>query len=98
MIRAEVTVRGQRISYQMGGSGEPVLLVHGLAGSLRWWRRNVPALARSHTVYLVNLPGFGAFGWRGSRFNLADAADWLMEVIEAIGIAPCHIVAHSMGG
>jgi pimeloyl-ACP methyl ester carboxylesterase len=106
--RAEVTVRGQRIAYQVAGSGEPVVLVHGLAGSTRWWCRNVAALAETHTVYVLNLPGFGAFRLglprigpfrgRGARFSLEAAADWLTDWIEAVGIGPCHIVGHSMGG
>src|SRR5688500_15279392 len=96
--RAEVTVRDQRVSYSTAGSGDPVVLVHGLAGSMRWWRRNVSALAEAHTVYLVNLPGFGDFRRRGLRFASAQAADWLGEWIEAVGVAPCHVVAHSMGG
>jgi pimeloyl-ACP methyl ester carboxylesterase len=96
--RAEIIVRGQPVSYWVAGSGEPVVLVHGLAGSMRWWRRNVAALAERHTVYLVNLPGFGAFRRRGLRFVLTEAADWLGAWIEAASIAPCHIVAHSMGG
>src|SRR5436190_1919472 len=95
--RAEATVRGHRVAYQVAGSGDPVVLVHGLAGSLRWWRRNVSALAEAHTVYLLNLPGFGSFRRRGPGFALAEAADWLVAWIDAAGIAPCHIVAHSMG-
>jgi pimeloyl-ACP methyl ester carboxylesterase len=74
------------------------VLVHGLAGSTRWWRRNVAALAERHTVYLVNLPGFGAFRRRRIHFALAEAADWLGAWIEAANVAPCHVVAHSMGG
>jgi pimeloyl-ACP methyl ester carboxylesterase len=96
--RAEVVVHGQRVRYQMAGSGEPVVLVHGLAGSARWWRRNVAALARRYTVYLVNLPGFCSFRRPGLRFTLAEGADWLGDWIEAVGIGPCHVVAHSMGG
>jgi pimeloyl-ACP methyl ester carboxylesterase len=95
---AEVMVRGQRVAYQVAGSGDPVVLVHGLAGSTRWWRRNVSALAEAHTIHLVNLPGFGSFRRRGSGLALAEAADWLGAWIEATGIGPCHIVAHSMGG
>jgi len=74
------------------------MLVHGLAGAMGWWRRNVAALAEAHTVYLLNFPGFGSFRRRGLSFALAEAADWLHEWIEAASIAPCHIVAHSMGG
>ena len=96
--RAEAVVHGQRVRYQVTGSGEPVVLVHGLAGSARWWRRNVAALARHHTVYLVNLPGFGSFRRYGLSFTLAEGADWLGAWIEAAGVGPCHVVAHSMGG
>lgn len=91
-------MRGQRLRYQVAGHGEPVVLVHGLAGSARWWRRNVAALAEAHAVYLVNLPGFGSFRRHGLRFALADGASWLEAWIEAVGIVPCHVVAHSMGG
>jgi pimeloyl-ACP methyl ester carboxylesterase len=96
--QAEVMVRGQRLRYQVAGSGEPVVLVHGLAGSARWWRRNVASLAGAYSVYLVNLPGFGSFSRPGRRHPLADGAAWLAEWIEAVGIAPCHVIAHSMGG
>jgi pimeloyl-ACP methyl ester carboxylesterase len=98
MQRAEIVVRGQRIDYWTAGAGEPVVLVHGLAGAMRWWRRNVPPLAAHRTVYLLNLPGFGAFCRRGLRFALSEAAGWLGLWIKAMGIAPCHLVAHSMGG
>lgn len=95
--QTEVMVRGQTVTYQVAGSGEPVVLVHGLAGSARWWRRNVAALAQEHTLYLVNLPGFGSFRRSGLHFTFAEGADWLGDWIEAVGIAPCHVVAHSMG-
>jgi pimeloyl-ACP methyl ester carboxylesterase len=49
-------------------------------------------------VYLVNLPGFGAFGRQNRLFVLQEAADWLAEWLDAAQIAPCHVVAHSMGG
>jgi len=96
--RAEVVVRGRPVTYRVAGSGEPVVLVHGLAGSARWWRRNVAALAEAHTVYLVNLPGFGSFGRPDRHISVADGADWLAAWIEAVGIGPCHVVAHSLGG
>jgi pimeloyl-ACP methyl ester carboxylesterase len=96
--RAEVEVRGRLVAYQVTGTGPPVVLVHGLAGSARWWVRNVAALAESHTVYLVNLPGFGSFRRNGAPFVLRDGPDWLGAWIDAVGIGPCHLVAHSMGG
>ena len=96
--RRTVVVRGQRVAYEVAGAGEPIILVHGLGGSTRWWARNASPLAEHHAVYLVNLPGFGSLRWRGPRFVLREAADWLAEWIDAVGIGPCHVVGHSMGG
>ena len=96
--RRTVTVRGQRVTYETAGSGEPVILVHGLGGSTRWWARNASTLAEHHAVHLLNLPGFGALRPRGPRFALREAADWIADWIGAVGIGPCHLVGHSMGG
>ena len=98
LVRQIVVVRHERVAYETAGSGEPLILVHGLSGSTRWWARNTSALAERHTVYLVNLPGFGALRWRGPRFVLREAATWLAEWVEAVGVGPCHLVGHSMGG
>ena len=98
MTWATVLVRGQPVEYQRQGDGPPVVLLHGLAGSVRWWGRNIRALAQHHTLYLVNLPGFGAFRRQPQAFVLQEAADWLAEWIDAVQIGPCHVVAHSMGG
>lgn len=97
-IRGDVLVRGHPTPYHRIGAGPPVVLLHGLAGSWRWWRRNVRALAAQHTVYLVNLPGFGEFGGGSKQFALQEATDWLAEWLEAVGLASCSLVAHSMGG
>ena len=93
-----VTIRGETAGYLAGGAGEPLVFVHGLSGSTRWWARNAPHLARHYAVYVVNLPGFGQLSWRRSRFVLREAADWLADWLAAVGIERCHLVGHSMGG
>ena len=57
--RHEVRVREWPIGYESAGEGEPVVMVHGLSGSTRWWSQNVQAIAERHRVYLIDLPGFG---------------------------------------
>ena len=61
------------IFYQVLGRGEPLVLLHGLSGSGRWWSRNVEALARHFCVYIVDLVGFGA-SRNTQPFVLRDAA------------------------
>ena len=94
----EVLVSGRPVRYEVAGEGDPVVLVHGLSGSTRWWDRNVPDLAKHYRVYLVNLPGFGSFRRRAQRFVLAEATSWLHSWMEAVGLEEAHLVGHSMGG
>ena len=89
---------GQLVRYQVAGEGEPVVLVHGLSGSTRWWARNITALAGKYRVYLVDLPGFGAMRRLRRHFVLAEAASWLAAWMEAVGLGEAYLVGHSMGG
>jgi pimeloyl-ACP methyl ester carboxylesterase len=91
-------VGGCPIGYEAAGEGEPVVLVHGLSGSTRWWFRNVRAIAQRHRIYLVDLPGFGTMRSLRRRFVLAETATWLSEWMEAAGLERAHLVGHSMGG
>ncbi len=91
-----VHVAGQHVRFRVAGTGDAVVLVHGLAGSWRWWGRNVDALAANHTVYLVELPGFGAM--RRHRSPLAEAAASLHAWMDEVGLARADLVGHSLGG
>jgi pimeloyl-ACP methyl ester carboxylesterase len=86
-----------------GGSGTPVVLLHGLGGSSDWWRRNFDALAERHTVSAVDLVGFGRnrFFIRQSRLPLTfdDIAALLARWIEqSFAGRRVHLVGNSMGG
>ena len=91
-----VDVNGTPVRYRVAGAGEPVVLVHGLAGSTRWWAPNLPALAGRHRVHLIDLPGFGAMRG-GSKFVLGEAASWLGAWIDAMQLRCVDVVGHSMG-
>lgn len=98
LTEREVQIGGRTVPYRVGGAGEPIVLVHGLAGSARWWARNIPALVEHYRVYLVDLPGFGSMRRLRSRFVLAEAASWLLAWMEAVELERAHLVGHSMGG
>jgi pimeloyl-ACP methyl ester carboxylesterase len=96
--RYEIRVGGLPVRYEVAGEGEPVVLVHGLSGSTRWWSRNVSDIAQRYRIYLVDLPGFGKMRRLRRRFVLAEAASWLLEWMCAVGLERAHLVGHSMGG
>lgn len=95
---AEVEVGGYAVRYKVAGQGEPVILVHGLSGSIRSWSRNLPALAERYRVYVVDLPGFGGVRThRRRRFVLSEAAPWLRAWIKAVGLERGYLIGHSIG-
>lgn len=98
IIRHEIQVGDQVVYYQVVGQGEPIILIHGLSGSTRWWVRNVPALSEHYQVYLLDLPGFGTMRRIRQRFILDEVAAGIVSWMQAIGIKQAHLVGHSMGG
>ncbi|MCP9484666.1 MAG: alpha/beta fold hydrolase [Gaiellaceae bacterium MAG52_C11] len=87
---------GVRVRWRSTGMGPPLVLVHGLAGSWRWWRPVLPALAAEHTVHLLDLPGFGRIP-QARVFQLDRALDWLAAWARAATLGPADIVGHSLG-
>jgi pimeloyl-ACP methyl ester carboxylesterase len=93
-----ILVQGAPVYYEVIGEGAPVVLVHGLSGSALWWIRNVQSLAQHHTVYLLDLPSFGAMRRARPRFALSTAGTWLLAWMEAVGLKQADFIGHSMGG
>src|SRR5436190_1450625 len=85
------------IYYETAGAGKPLLLVHGLAGSRRWWVKNVPALAQHFQLYMLDLIGFGYSRTR-QRFRLDEAALCLVDWMDQLQLEQTSIIGHSMGG
>ena len=84
-------------AHEVAGSGPPLILLHGLSGSGRWWSRNVPVFSRSFRTYSVDLPGFGES--RGVRWSrLDDISDHLAGWLVAEGLPKAHFAGHSLGG
>ena len=96
LVERQVKLQEGVLYYQEGGSGEALVLVHGLSGSTRWWAKNVPALIQHYHLYLIDLFGFGR--GHGQRFVLEKAARIISSWLEAVGIYRADFIGHSMGG
>ncbi len=79
------------------GEGPPVLLLHGLFGSAANLGMVARGLADSFSVYSLDLPNHG-LSPRRQRMGYRDMAADVVSFIEDHGLAPCHILGHSMGG
>jgi pimeloyl-ACP methyl ester carboxylesterase len=95
--RRQVKSGGTQVYYQVTGAGEPLVLVHGLSGSTRWWDKNIGPLAKHFRVYAIDLLRFGD-GTARPKFVLREAAKNLLALLDDVGLERAHFIGHSMGG
>jgi pimeloyl-ACP methyl ester carboxylesterase len=92
-----IRIESATLSYQVAGAGPPLILLHGLAGSSRWWQRNIAHLAQRFRVYVIDLIGFGASrGFHPLIFD--EVAGYITTWMDQLDISRASIVGHSMGG
>jgi pimeloyl-ACP methyl ester carboxylesterase len=100
-VDTEVTldVNGPINAVDHGGDGPPMLLVHGLGGSLLNWRDVTGGLSRTHHVWSIDLIGFGRTPRAGREATIPANYDVVERVAEYIGGGqPVVLVGNSMGG
>jgi pimeloyl-ACP methyl ester carboxylesterase len=81
------------------GSGEPLVLIHGLATTRVIWRHALPLLSKGRRVITLDVPGFGDSPPAGEGFVLDTVAERIAKALERAGLEkPFDLVGHSMGG
>jgi pimeloyl-ACP methyl ester carboxylesterase len=86
------------VHYRVGGSGDALLLVHGLAGSAGNWCEVLPELIDRYRVVAVDLPGHGRSGALPKGATTAEFADSVAAVLEAESVGSALVAGHSFGG
>lgn len=82
-----------------GGDGPPMLLVHGLGGSLLDWRDVAPSLARHHRVWSIDLVGFGRTPIENRHATIAANQRVVDAAVRHIGHGEAVLLmGNSMGG
>jgi pimeloyl-ACP methyl ester carboxylesterase len=83
----------------MFGEGPPLVPTHGTPSRSLVWRQIAPALADSHTVYVLDLLGFGASERHVDQdVSLIAHAEVLADLIERWGIDRPALIGHNIGG
>ena len=97
--QVDVLIQGRRMHVLRAGSGPPLILIHGLVGSHRNWRRNIDALAASATVYAIDLLNMGGSDRvKGLDATLEATASQVVSLMDVLGLAHADIAGHSHGG
>ena len=92
-----VETRHAAVRYLEGGSGEPLVFLHG-AGGLTAEDPLLAALANTHHVYAPYLPGYGETEDCPTLRNMLDYTLHTWDVVRALGLEDPILVGHSMGG
>jgi pimeloyl-ACP methyl ester carboxylesterase len=85
------------VRYLTGGSGPPVVFLHG-AGGVTADDPLLAELAKAHTVYAPLVPGYGDSEEAPEIRDMLDFALHTWDVVEALGLEDPILVGHSMGG
>lgn len=94
-----VSVRGGMFNIQVaeGGSGSPLLYLHG-AGGYVGWPSYLNRLAKDYRVYAPAHPGVAGSTGLNHLDDLWDLVQFFEELLDALGIDQCHLIGHSYGG
>src|SRR5476649_2193730 len=92
-------INGQQLRYDRAGSGPPLVLLHGLLGGSFCWRLNMEAFSQRHTVFAVDLPGFGENDApHHLDCSMEAQAIRLFGLLERLGLESVDVVGSSWGG
>jgi len=92
-----VAVAGTDVQMFSGGSGPPILFLHG-AGGNKGWQAFHQALAGNNTVYAPSQPGFNGTESPGWVATINDMAHFNLQLVQQLGLDQYVLMGHSMGG
>lgn len=91
-------IGGYPLHYEVSGSGSPLLLMHGWGCDHTTVASIAATAARTHTVYNIDLPGFGASPEPDSNWTVEDYATLMEGLIVRLGLKSPVLIGHSFGG
>ncbi len=90
-------VNGLEMYYEIHGSGEPLMLLHGAFAAIDLWGPFLSTLAESHQVIAVEFQGHGHTADIDRPFSFEQFADDVAALMDHLGIPEADIVGYSMG-
>ncbi|MGP0089279.1 MAG: alpha/beta fold hydrolase [Xanthobacteraceae bacterium] len=94
---------GAAINAVVGGSGPPVLLLHGFPQSLAMWTRIAPRISERYTVVCADLRGYGDSAKPKclpdrANYSFRAMANDQVAAMRQLGFERFHVIGHDRGG
>jgi pimeloyl-ACP methyl ester carboxylesterase len=90
---------GVRMAYTDEGTGsETLIFIHGLGSYLPAWDKNIAELSKHYRCIAIDLPGYGKSDKTGAAAGMANYANDVLALMDALQLEQATLVGHSMGG
>ncbi|RZF25226.1 alpha/beta fold hydrolase [Paraburkholderia sp. UYCP14C] len=98
MMSRTLQLSTKRVAHYLEhGTGEPLVLIHGVGMQALAWYPQIEALAHEFHVISVDMPGHGRSDPLEPGAGLQQFVEWAASFIEALDIGPVNLAGHSMG-
>ncbi len=87
----------KRVAPEYQHSDVPLILIHGFGASILHWRKNIPILSEKHTVYALDLLGFGASQKPFTRYQIQLWSQLVHDFWQTFIGTPVVLVGNSLG-
>lgn len=94
----KIDIKGVTLNYRLGGEGTPMIIMHGWGSDHSTLSLFERVGRECHTVYNIDLPGFGKSSEPLTAWTIDDYSDMLEEFTQKLGIENPIILGHSFGG
>jgi 3-oxoadipate enol-lactonase len=98
MVKRTLEFNGIIMAYEDQGSGDPLVLLHGLCGSSEYWDKAIPLLSAHYRVIAPDLRGHGQSGVSDEPYMMELMANDIAELLEKLAISKVLLLGHSLGG
>jgi pimeloyl-ACP methyl ester carboxylesterase len=90
-------INGMQLYYEVSGSGEPLIVLHGAYMNIETMGDIIPRLAEGHTVYALELQGHGRTNDIDRPITYQSLADDVAAFMDSVGLEEADIFGYSMG-
>ncbi len=90
-------VNGMKMYYEVSGSGDPLIVLHGAYMNIPAMGEIIPALARTHTVYALEFQGHGRTTDIDRPITYQNLADDVSALMDSVGLEKADVFGYSVG-
>ncbi len=92
-----VEVNGMQMYYEVSGTGEPLIVLHGAYMNIPAMGDIIPRLAETHQVYAIEMQGHGRTNDIDRPITYENLADDVAAFMDAVGLERADVFGYSMG-